>query len=62
MNTAIKSVHARQIVDCKCRPMVEVDIVTSDGHIGRGCAPQAHPSENTNPGCSGTAIQKSTTV
>ena len=39
MNTIIKSVHARQIVDCKCRPMVEVDVTTEDGHIGRGCAP-----------------------
>lgn len=39
MNTTIKSVHARQIVDCKCRPMVEVDVTTEDGHIGRGCAP-----------------------
>ena len=35
----IKSVHARQIVDCKCRPMVEVDVVTDDGYIGTGCAP-----------------------
>ena len=39
MNAKIKSVHARQIVDCKCRPMVEVDIVTEDGKLGRGCAP-----------------------
>lgn len=39
MNSKIKSVHARQIVDCKCRPMVEVDIVTEDGYMGRGCAP-----------------------
>ena len=39
MNSKIKSVHARQIVDCKCRPMVEVDVVTEDGCLGRGCAP-----------------------
>lgn len=39
MSSKIKSVHARQIVDCKCRPMVEVDIVTEDGKLGRGCAP-----------------------
>ncbi len=39
MNPVIKSVHARQLVDCKCRPMVEVDIVTTDGCLGRGCAP-----------------------
>ncbi len=39
MNSKIKSVHARQIVDCKCRPMVEVDVITEDGYLGRGCAP-----------------------
>lgn len=39
MSSKIKSVHARQIVDCKCRPMVEVDIITDDGFTGRGCAP-----------------------
>lgn len=39
MNTKIKSVHARQLVDCKCRPMVEVDVVTEDGAIGSGSAP-----------------------
>ena len=35
----IKSVHARQIIDCKCRPMVEVDVVTEDGSMGTGAAP-----------------------
>jgi enolase len=35
----IKKVRARQIIDCKCRPMVEVDIETADGVIGRGSAP-----------------------
>ena len=39
MSSKIKSVHARQIVDCKCRPMVEVDVLTEDGKLGRGCAP-----------------------
>lgn len=39
MSSKIKSVSARQIVDCKCRPMVEVDIITEDGALGRGCAP-----------------------
>lgn len=39
MSSKIKSIHARQLVDCKCRPMVEVDVVTEDGYIGRGCAP-----------------------
>lgn len=35
----IKRVHARQIIDCKCRPCVEVDIETDDGYIGSGAAP-----------------------
>lgn len=35
----IKSITARQLIDCKCRPMVEVDVVTEDGYIGRGSAP-----------------------
>lgn len=39
MNTKIKEVKARQILDCKCRPMVEVDVITEDGVCGRGCAP-----------------------
>ena len=39
MSSKIQSVHARQIIDCKCRPMVEVDVITEDGSIGTGCAP-----------------------
>lgn len=37
--TRIASVHARQLIDCKCRPLVEVDIVTEGGALGRGSAP-----------------------
>lgn len=35
----IASVHAQQIIDCKCRPAVEVEIRTEGGAIGRGAAP-----------------------
>lgn len=35
----IKTVRARQLIDCKCRPMVEVDIITEDGWLGRGSSP-----------------------
>lgn len=38
-NLRIKNVHARQILDCKGRPAVEVDVVTENGIIGRGGAP-----------------------
>jgi len=39
MGSKIKSVHARQLIDCKCRPLVEVDVVTECGALGRGAAP-----------------------
>jgi enolase len=37
--TKIKHVTARQLLDCKCRPLVEVDIITDKGELGRGAAP-----------------------
>ena len=39
MNSRIQAIHARQIIDCKCRPMVEVDVITEGGFSGTGCAP-----------------------
>ncbi|MDO4961182.1 MAG: enolase [Eubacteriales bacterium] len=39
MSDRIKSVTARQLIDCKCRPMVEVDVITENGFLGRGSAP-----------------------
>ncbi|NIL91917.1 Enolase [Rhodococcus fascians] len=35
----ITSVIARQLLDCKTRPMVEVEIRTDTGHVGLGAAP-----------------------
>lgn len=35
----IASVRAQQIIDCKCRPCVEVEIRTQSGAVGRGAAP-----------------------
>src|ERR1700759_5535790 len=35
----IASVVARQVLDCKARPLVEVEITTDTGHVGRGAAP-----------------------
>ncbi|MFZ0904994.1 MAG: enolase [Mycobacterium sp.] len=35
----IASVAARQLLDCKARPLVEVEITTDTGHIGRGASP-----------------------
>lgn len=39
MEDRIVSVVAQQIIDCKCRPAVEVEIRTESGAIGRGAAP-----------------------
>jgi enolase len=38
-NTKIKNIVARQLVDCNCRPMVEVDVITESEVTGRGSAP-----------------------
>lgn len=35
----IASIRAQQIIDCKCRPAVEVEITTESGAVGRGAAP-----------------------
>lgn len=39
MKDTIVSVRGQQIIDCKCRPAVEVEVRTSSGAIGRGAAP-----------------------
>lgn len=39
MEDRIASVRAQQIIDCKCRPAVEVEIRTERGAVGRGAAP-----------------------
>lgn len=39
MNTKIKSVHGRAGIDCKGKPLLEVDVVTEDGILGRAASP-----------------------
>lgn len=39
MEDKIISLRAQQIIDCKCRPAVEVEVRTASGAIGRGAAP-----------------------
>ena len=39
MSDHIAAVRAQQILDCKCRPAIEVEIRTAGGAIGRGAAP-----------------------
>ncbi|WP_406816559.1 enolase C-terminal domain-like protein [Mycobacterium sp. M23085] len=35
----VASVIARQLLDCKARPLLEVEIRTDTGHVGRGASP-----------------------
>lgn len=39
MNTAIQSIHAREILDSRGNPTVEVDVVLQDGSRGRAAVP-----------------------
>jgi enolase len=39
MEDKIVAVSAQQIIDCKCRPAVEVEVRTASGAVGRGAAP-----------------------
>ena len=39
MEDRIVAVDAQQVIDCKCRPAVEVVVRTESGGSGRGCAP-----------------------
>jgi enolase len=38
-STKIRFIRARQILDSKGKPMLEVDVITADGVLGRGSAP-----------------------
>ena len=38
-STDIRAVRARQILDCKGKPMVEVDVLTQGGVLGRAASP-----------------------
>ncbi len=35
----ISEIHARQILDSRGNPTVEVDVTTEDGHLGRAAVP-----------------------
>lgn len=39
MNTKIQSIHARNLIDCKTRGLLEVDVITMEGVCGRASAP-----------------------
>ncbi|MCI8893622.1 MAG: enolase [Lachnospiraceae bacterium] len=39
MKSAIKELHARALIDCKGKPLLEVDVVTEEGILGRAASP-----------------------
>ena len=39
MNSAIQKIHAREILDSRGNPTVEVDVITFDGIVGRSAVP-----------------------
>jgi len=39
MSTKIKNVHAREILDSRGNPTVEVDVILEDGTLGRAAVP-----------------------
>lgn len=39
MDTVIKSIHAREILDSRGNPTVEVDVILADGSMGRAAVP-----------------------
>ena len=38
-NIAIREIHAREILDSRANPTVEVDVITEDGTLGRAAVP-----------------------
>jgi len=39
MKTSIKELHARALIDCKGKPLLEVDVITEEGILGRAASP-----------------------
>ena len=38
-NIAIQEIHAREILDSRANPTIEVDVITEDGTLGRAAVP-----------------------
>ena len=39
MNSAIEKIYAREILDSRGNPTIEVDVITRSGHLGRSAVP-----------------------
>lgn len=57
----IASVVARQLLDCKARPLVEVEITTDTGHVGAARRRPAVRSVCTKRSCCVTETSPNTT-
>ena len=56
----IIDVHARQILDSRGNPTVEVEVRLEDGSFGRAAVPRAPPPVSTRPSSAATATRTST--
>ena len=56
---SIEAVHARQILDSRGNPTVEVEVVLDDGSVGRAGVPSGHPLDHKLHGQTGVAVTDS---
>ena len=55
--STIVDIHARQILDSRGNPTIEVDVALADGASGRAAVPSGASPEPTRPGRSATATR-----
>jgi enolase len=55
MNTTITAITAREIIDSRGNPTVEVDVKLASGHLGRAAVPSGASPANTRPSSFATA-------
>lgn len=48
-NSQIQKIQAREIIDSRGNPTVEVDVTLTDGSFGRAAVPPEHRPGNTKP-------------
>lgn len=58
----IDAIHAREILDSRGNPTVEVEVLLSDGQIGRAAIPPVPPPASTKPLSSATETRAVTSA